>query len=519
LARRAIGLSSMNLNSIRKIVIVGGGTAGWMAAAAIARKLRLQHVSVRLIESAEIGIVGVGEATVPHLRFFNESLGFDEAEFMRSTQATFKLGIEFCNWGRRGDAYIHPFGELGKRIGGIEFHHFWMKLKQQSEDSDILDLFNYSLPIVMAKRGKFAFPAPDIRSVASTFAYAYHFDATLYAPYLRKFAESQGVTRTEGKVVDVELRPEDGHVAAVKLENGERIEGDLFVDCSGFRGLLIEQALKTGYDDWSHWLPCDRAVAAPCETRGMSVAYTRAIAREAGWQWRIPLQRRVGNGYVYSSQYISDEDAEKTLRDNLEGPLLAEPRQLRFVTGRRKKTWNKNVVAVGLAGGFLEPLESTSIYLIQQAITYLLELFPERGFDAVDVDEFNRLIDLEFERVRDFLVLHYHATERDDAPLWNYVRTMSIPDSLTEKMELFKDRGYVVKYKVGMFLESSWHAVYLGQRILPTHFDPLVDGFKADEVRREIERIGQMINATADSMPTHEEFLRRHGAAVAVAAE
>jgi len=492
---------------IRAILIVGGGTAGWMAAAALAHRLK-GRASIRLVESAEIGIVGVGEATVPHIRSFNATLGIDEADFMAKTQATFKLGIEFCDWGRIGDAYIHPFGELGRRQDGIDFHHYWLKLCQLGEKNP-LDIFECSLPIIAAKRGKFAFPTED-NSVLASFGYAYHFDATLYAPYLRAYAEARGVVRSEGKVVDVAVDGGDGFIRSVTLESGERIEADLFIDCSGFRGLLIEQALRTGYHDWRHWLPCDSAVAAPCEAKGASVAYTRATAREAGWQWRIPLQHRVGNGYVYCSQMTSDDAAAETLKRNVEGPLLAEPRVLRFTTGQRKKSWNKNCVAMGLAGGFLEPLESTSIYLIQAAVTNLLELFPERGFEPDDIEEFNRVMELEYERVRDFLVLHYHATERDDAPLWNHVRTMTIPDSLAYKMALFRESGHVVKYRQGMFLDTSWHAVYLGQRVVPTHYYPLVDTYATDDVRRYVSEVKSIIDKGVDIMPTHQAFLERY---------
>jgi tryptophan halogenase len=502
----------MDRGAIASVVIVGGGTAGWMTASALAAKFK-SRLSIRLIESQEIGIVGVGEATVPHIRHFNNALGLDEADFMRRTQATFKLGIEFRNWARIGDAYIHPFGEFGRKLRGVDFHHYWLKLLASGEEQD-MGIFDYSLPVVAAKLGKFAFPAQD-NSVLSTFGYAYHFDATLYAPYLRAHAEKHGVVRTEGKIVDVTLRGADGNIEAVTLDNGQRIAGDLFIDCSGFRGVLIEQALATGYDDWSHWLPCDRAVAAPCETREMSVAYTRSTAREAGWQWRIPLQHRVGNGYVYCSGYISDDAAAATLRDNLEGPLLAEPRVLRFVTGRRKKSWNRNCVAIGLASGFLEPLESTSIYLIQAAITNLIELFPDKSFAASDADEFNRVMNNEYERVRDFLILHYHATERDDAPLWNYVRTMPIPASLEAKIELFRERGHVVKYKDGMFLDRSWQAVYLGQRILPARYDPLVDALDAERLTHFMQETKTLVRKAAESMPTHRDWLRKHCAVTA----
>jgi tryptophan halogenase len=484
-----------------------------MAAAALAKVLKNQ-CRIRLIESSEIGIIGVGESTVPHIRYFNAALGLDEADFMRATRATFKLGIEFRNWGRVGDGYIHPFGEYGRAIDGVRFHQCWLRLREGGAAGDISD---YSFPIVAAKLGRFAHPVEDPASLLSTFSYAYQFDATLYAPYLRAYAERRGVVRTEGKVVDVRLRAEDGFIDSVVLASGERIDGDLFIDASGFRGLLIEQALRTGYEDWTHWLPCDRAVAAPCASAQDPIPYTRAIAEAAGWRWRIPLQHRLGNGYVYSSQFISDDEAAATLKRNLEGELLAEPRILTFKTGRRKRAWNRNCVAVGLAGGFLEPLESTSIHLIQMAITYLAELFPDRTIEPHDVDEFNRLMDLEFERVRDFLVLHYHATERDDTPLWQYCRTMRIPDSLQYKMEQFRARGYVVPYKDGLFLEPSWLAVYFGQRIIPRRYDPLADGLSAAELDRRLQGLRMWIRRTAEGTPSHAEFIRNHCSAATAA--
>jgi tryptophan halogenase len=496
---------------IGNVVIVGGGTAGWMTAAALAKvlaKALKNQCAIRLIESTEIGIIGVGESTVPHIRHFNAALGLDEAEVMRETRATFKLGIEFHNWGRIGDAYIHPFGEFGRMIDGVRFHHYWLRNRARGDTTEISE---YSFPIVAAKLERFAHPVADPSSLLSTFSYAYQFDATLYAPYLRRYAERLGVVRTEGKVVDVRLRGEDGFIESVVLESGERIAGDLFIDCSGFRGLLIEQALKTGYEDWTHWLPCDRAVAAPCASVQPPIPYTRATAHAAGWQWRIPLQHRVGNGYVYSSQFISDDDAAMTLKSHLEGALLAEPRILRFTTGRRKRAWNRNCVAIGLSGGFLEPLESTSIHLIQMAITYLIELFPDRTFEQADSDEFNRLMDLEFERVRDFLVLHYHATERDDAPLWQYCRSMRIPDSLQYKMEQFRARGYVVPYKDGLFLEPSWIAVYFGQQIFPRRYDPLADGLAATELDRRLQGLRMWIRRTAEGTSGHAEFIRTRG--------
>src|SRR5262245_12774125 len=493
-------------NRIRSILIVGGGTAGWMSAAALARALKGEY-RIRVVESAEIGIIGVGESTVPHIRYFNTTLGLDEPDFMRRTRATFKLGIEFRNWARIGDAYIHPFGDYGRPLGGVSFHQHWLRLRAAGDTSEISD---YSFPIVAAKLERFMPPSDDPRSVLSTFSYAFQFDATLYAPYLREYAEKRGVVRTEGKVVDVELRSEDGFIAAVKLASGERIEADLFVDCSGFRGLLIEQALKTGYEDWTHWLPCDRAVAVPCSAASAPIPYTRATAREAGWQWRIPLQHRIGNGYVYCSRFLSDDEATATLLANLEGEPLAEPRPLRFTTGRRRRTWNRNCVAVGLSGGFLEPLESTSIHLIQTAITYLIELFPDRSCDLTDVTEYNRLMDLEFDRVRDFLWLHYHATERDDTPLWNYCRAMQVPESLAYKMELFRERAHAVRYKDGLFLEPSWLAVYFGQRIAPRRHDPLADRLPEGDVRRELLGMKALVRRAAEATPGHAAFIARY---------
>ena len=504
-----------------RIVVVGGGTAGWMAAAAIASVFGPAHRHIRLIESSEIGIVGVGEATLPHIRFFNRRIGIDERELMAKTQATFKLGIEFCDWARIGDSYIHPFGAYGSRLAGMPFHQFWLRQRAAGASTDIGE---YSLPIVASRANRFTLPAEDPADLMSTFGYAFQFDASLYAAYLRGFSEARGVQRTDGKIVDVKLRAEDGWVESVKLESGEEVSGDLFIDCSGFRGLLIEQALKTGYDEWTHWLPCNRAVAVPCENSGPLTPYTRATAREAGWQWRIPLQHRMGNGYVYSSNFISDDEAASKLLARLEGKALADPRPLRFVTGRRRQTWNRNVVAVGLAGGFLEPLESTSIYLIQVAITTLIDYLTERPtdgqgrFDPRIVAAFNRWIEMEYDRVRDFLILHYHATERNDTPLWNYCRTMRIPDSLAHKMELFRERGRVVTYKDGLFLEPSWLAVYFGQRVMPRGHEPGADALDSATVAAQLARIRERIQVALARMPDHEKFLRAYCPAMPVGA-
>jgi len=448
---------------LKNIVIVGGGTAGWMAAAGLAKVLGPDY-SIRLIESEEIGIVGVGEATVPHLKIFNNILEIDEIEFVKKVQGTFKLGIQFNDWCRLGDSYIHGFGSIGHDSGWLPFHQYWIKAFQGGRAGDI---GAYSLNSAAAAVGKFMASATDVPATSplANIAYAYHFDAGLYARYLRGYAEARGVRRSEGKIVDTVLRPEDGYIDVVVLESGEKVSGDLFIDCSGFRGLLIEQALHTGYEDWTHWLPCDRAMAVPCENVGPPTPYTRSTARAAGWQWRIPLQHRTGNGYVYSSKYISDDEAAATLLKNLDGRALADPRPLRFTTGMRKKFWNKNVIAIGLAGGFMEPLESTSIYLIQSGILRLINLLPERDLSQVLMDRYNAQARFEFERIRDFLILHYHATERSDTAFWNYCRTMSIPPQLEHVIGLFRDSGrfyrdareqYVTRVGLARRREACW---------------------------------------------------------------
>ncbi|GAB4522064.1 MAG: tryptophan 7-halogenase [Amphiplicatus sp.] len=496
---------------IRSIVIVGGGTAGWMAAAAFSRFLSRDGLSIVLIESEDIGTVGVGEATIPPITAFNAMLRIDEDDFMRATQATFKLGIEFVDWTRRGCAYMHPFGRFGADIEGVHFHQLWRKLRALGDDTGIEA---YSICAVAAKSGRFAPPSSDPRSVLSNLKYAYHFDALLYARYLRQYAERRGVERVEGRIVDVSLRGEDGFIEAVTLEGGKRIAGDLFIDCSGFRGLLIEEALGTGYEDWTHWLPCDRAVAAPCENSEEPVPYTRAIARPAGWQWRIPLQHRMGNGYVYSSRFVSDAEARQTLLSNLEGRLLGEPRLLRFTTGRRRKFWNRNCVALGLASGFMEPLESTSIHLIQIGVARLLALFPDRSFNPIEAEEYNRLLAAQYERIRDFLILHYHAVERDDSPFWNYCRAMSIPDSLRDRIELFRTSGRFFRHEDELFDVPNWVAVFLGQNVYPERYDPLVDAMPVENLRVALAGMRVAIRRTVDAMPTQKAYLEKRGATV-----
>ncbi|MBC7668205.1 MAG: tryptophan 7-halogenase [Gemmatimonadaceae bacterium] len=501
---------------IQKIVIVGGGSAGWMTAAALARGLDRRY-QIQVVESQDIGVVGVGEATIPPIRLFNAMLGLDEAEFMRETQATYKLGIEFKNWGGLGERYFHPFGAYGLKA---EMGHFFQYFLKLDREGGALALDDYSLCAQAAKGGRFDRQSDDPRDPMSIFGSAYHFDTILYGQYLRRFAQGLGVVRTEGEVVRVDQDTETGFVTAVRLKSGQSIEGDLFIDCSGFKGLLIEQTLRAGYEDWSSYLPMDRAAAVPCALNGPLSPFTTSTAREAGWQWRIPLQHRVGNGYVYSSRFISDDAAVGTLLGNLESEPLAEPRLLRFVTGRRRKIWDKNVVAIGLSSGFLEPLESTSIHLIQASINKLLQHFPDRRFSPANRETFNRRIHADMETIRDFLILHYHATARDDAGLWSYVRTMPIPDSLAHRIALFRESGQLVIHPDEMFTPTSWLAVLLGQNIRPQSHTPLVAGHDSQAIAQGFRNMKAQIIGRVGAMPSHVDYLRRHGmwAAAAVAA-
>lgn len=497
----------MAAKAISKIVIVGGGTAGWMTAAALSKFLNPQSYQITLVESDQIGTVGVGEATLPHLRFFNERLGIDEKEFMQKTSATYKLGIEFSNWGALGDAYIHPFGVYGQEVENLGFHHYWLQQRQQGKAKDISQ---YSLPVQLALAGKFEYPTAETFQAYPPFGYAFHLDALKYAAFLREFSEKRQVTRVEGKVDRVSINTSNGFIESIHLESGQELQADLFIDCSGFRALLLGQELGVEFQDWSRFLPCDRAVAIPSEDCGAPLSYSKAIAREAGWQWRIPLQNRVGNGYVYCSEFISDDEAADKLMNNLDGKPLADLNFLRFKAGRREKTWEKNCVAVGLSSGFLEPLESTSIFLIQIAIMKLIEFFPRAEFDEKVTDEFNRLMAVEYDRIKDFLILHYHATERDDTEFWNYCRTMSIPDSLQHKMDLFREQGHVERYVNGLFLEPSWVAVYLGQRIVPKTYHPLVHRFNDTEIQKLLQSEESRINNTVAQAPEHLESIKKY---------
>ena len=488
---------------LKNIVIVGGGTAGWMTAASLSRLLQNRY-AIRLIESDEISTVGVGESTIPMIRLFNTALGINEDEFMRETKATFKLAIEFEDWGKLGERYMHGFGTIGQPLWTLEFFQYWLRAWQAGKAPD---LERYSLNRMAAKAGKFMRPSTDMpNSPLADIPYAFHLDAGLYARYLRKYAESHGVVRTEGKVVDVRQRA-DGFIESVVMENGTAIEGDLFIDCSGFRALLIEQTLETGFEDWSHWLPCDRAWAVPCELSGELPPTTRASARPAGWQWRIGLQHRTGNGHVYASRFMSDDEAASILMNGLDGKALADPRMLRFTAGKRKKTWNKNVVAIGLSSGFLEPLESTSIHLVQSTISRLVGFFPDSGFAQADIDEFNAQCDFEVERIRDFIILHYHATERNDTPFWDHCRTMDIPDTLRRKLDLYKTHGRVIRDNNELFAEVGWQQVLHGQGVRAQGHHPLAGMLDEKELLAFLGNIEEVIGKCVDFMPTHKDFI------------
>jgi len=498
-------------DTLKKIAIVGGGTAGWMTAAALAKVLGPHYAQIELIESDEIGTVGVGEATIPQINIFNRMLGLDENEFVRKTKATFKLGIEFVDWDRPGQRYFHPFGPYGVDMNGVSFHAFWLKLQTLGVNDSIND---YNLQAVAAREGKFMrAQAAAPNSPAGKIAHAFHFDAGLYARFLRDYAQQRGVRRHEGRIVDVQLNLDNGFIDAVVVEDGRRFEADLFIDCTGFRGLLIGHALGSTYEDFSHWLPCDRAIAVPCAKVADPIPYTRATAGPAGWRWRIPLQHRTGNGHVYSSKFIDDQAALDQLLAGLDGPPTAEPRMLKFQTGRRTEFWKKNCVAIGLSSGFLEPLESTSIHLIQSGIAKLLQLFPDRGFEPADINYYNVLSAEEFDFVRDFIILHYRITQRDDTPFWRYLRTMPIPDRLQRKIDIFESRGRIFRENEELFNDTSWFAVMIGQGLRPRGFDSVASSVPDDEVIARLANIKATIAQTSRRMPTHADYIRDNCAA------
>ena len=492
---------------IQSIVIVGGGTSGWIAAASLAKFLG-ETVEITLVESDAIGTVGVGEATIPQIRKLNGTLGLDEAEFVRATKGSFKLGIEFNDWGNIGESYLHTFGDPGLDLAGLKFHHYWLRsyLAEASDKS----LWDYSLHNRAAYSHKFA----PIQRVGKTqmggLSYAYHFDAGLYAQHLRKLAESLGVKRVEGRVVGVDLNSENGFITSVKMEVGQEIGGDLFVDCSGFRGLLIGDALNVGYEDWSKYLPCNRAVAVACESTAPLLPYTKSTARSAGWQWRIPLQHRTGNGHVFCDGFTTQDEATNRLVETLDGKMIGTPKQLRFTTGRRAEFWSKNCVSLGLASGFLEPLESTSIHFVQSHVSRLLEFFPDKNCGMATRAEYNRIVGKEFELVRDFLVLHYKQTQRDDTEFWRYCREMAVPDSLMHKMELFAETGHIYREIDDIFRESSWVQVMIGQGLIPRDYHRMADKLTSEKLDQFLSDVDALIDQTVAPLPTHAEFIAQN---------
>ena len=496
----------MNNKAIKNIVIVGGGTAGWMTAAALSKVFGDKFCEIRLIESDAIGTVSVGEATIPHIAKFNAILGIDENDFVKKTKATYKLGIEFINWTKERSSYFHPFGSHGKNIEQIQFHHYWLKLNQMKQ---VPPLDEFSLEAVTAKQGKFMSPVGMANPSSTPLTYAYHFDATLYAQYLRDYSVERGVTRTEGKVEKVLINKENGHISSLLLASGEVIEGDLFIDCTGFKGLLIKDTLKTEFEDWSDFLPCDTAVAMPCLLKDENKLdpYTKSTSQKAGWTWRIPLQHRVGNGYVYPSKYVSDEEALKTLCEQMEGEPVGKPNFLRWTTGIRKKSWNKNCVAIGLSAGFLEPLESTGLHLIQSAILKFIEFFPHQGFEQVEIDAFNKQTRDQLEAIRDFIILHYKVTDRDDSEFWRYCQSMAIPERLQQKIDLFLASGRIYQELHEDYAETSWLAVMEGMGLTPKGYHPFVDMLSDADIKQRLSNIHLMINKSVSMMPTQLDFI------------
>lgn len=497
---------------IRKVVIVGGGTAGWMTAAALSKSLGLQNYDITLIESDEIGTVGVGEATIPAIKMFNEVLGIDEDTFVRETQATFKLGIEFVDWRKPGSTYFHPFGVYGIDMDGISFLHYWMRLVRMggNPDSGL-----YNMETVAARAHKFGRTKPDGSHMPAV-NYAFQFDAGLYAGFLRGFSEKLGVVRQEGRITQAYQNPENGNIISVELADGTIVQGDLFIDCSGFRALLIGETMGVPFEDWSQWLPVNRAIAVPCERVEDPLPFTRCTAREAGWQWRIPLQHRTGNGYVFCEDFISEDEATVKLLTRLDGKALAEPRVLKFVTGHRKTYWHKNCVAIGLSSGFLEPLESTSIHLTQACITRLLSYFPRHGFNQNVINSFNTQMDELYSGIRDFIIAHYKVTERDDTPFWRHCRQMEIPDSLVARLDIFASEGNAMVNPGELFRESSWFAVLSGQGLMPHHYHPVADNVAEGQFKLRLAQIRTGIQDRLNSLPTHAQFIADHCAAGAV---
>ncbi|WP_462163780.1 tryptophan halogenase family protein [Pseudoalteromonas xiamenensis] len=496
----------MDKNKIKSVVVVGGGTAGWITASLLSKVLG-KVVDITLVESDDIATIGVGEASIPPMQPFNSALGIDESVFMSQTKATIKLGIQFEGWGKCTDSYMHAFGGIGKNFPFCDFYHHWLKARNEGFGGDFWD---YSLNYQAAKAGKFSHLANIPNTQLPGLSYAYHFDAGLYARFLRNFAEQSGVKRIEGKIKHVNQQEETGYVTELQLEDGARIQGDLFVDCSGLHAILIDKTLNAGFDDWSHWLLCDRALAIPCEHETLDIVpYTRSIAHSAGWQWQIPLQHRIGNGLVYSSRYMTDDEAKQSLLTHLPGNPIGEPRLIKFRTGRVHNPWTKNVIAIGLSSGFLEPLESTSIHLIQTAAVRLIKHFPHHGISSVQVQKFNEQSRVEFERIRDFIILHYKLNERNDSAFWRHCAQMDVPESLANKLTLFKDTGKLYRDDEELFTEIAWQQVLIGQGFLPNDYHPLGEMLSKAQLQDMLESLNTLVTQTVRNLPSHNEFLKR----------
>ena len=491
---------------LKKIVIVGGGTAGWMSAAILSRYLGPSGTSITLIESEAIETIGVGEATIPYIQNFIEMLDIDEAQFLQETKATYKLGIEFVDWGQIGDRYIHPFGEYGVPLGQLPFYHFWSRMRSTGDTNP---LESYSLNIVAARAGKFIRPVEDQTSLASRISYAYHFDATLFGAFLRRYAEGLGAQRIEAKVVDATLEPETGHIFSVKLEDGRSVEGDFFIDCTGLRGLLIEKTLGVPFKDWSEFLPMDSAVAVQTEVIEPPKPYTIATAREAGWTWRIPLQNRVGNGHVFSSKFTDESTATDLLLKVLDAEPITEPRLIKFSTGRRESFWKGNCLALGLSSGFLEPLESTSIHLIQEGLVRFVALMPDTSFNPANAIEYNRVMGMTYDRIRDFILLHYVATRRDDTEFWRYVQNLELSDILQHRITLLNKAGHYVDYEYDLFKLDSWLAVMEGQGLGPTVYNQVADEIDAQQLTQTMAQLRHAISEITKQMPTHKQYIEK----------
>ncbi|MBT0585968.1 tryptophan halogenase family protein [Alteromonas oceanisediminis] len=497
------------MHSLKRLVILGGGSAGWMTAAALARTFTTQQYDVTVIESSDIGTVSVGEATIPNIRQFNQMLGIDENDFLRKTQGTFKLGIEFVDWFKPGSRYMHPFGPYGVALYGVPFHHYWLRQQHQTSANsraEPLDLSRYCLEWAAAKDNQFCRPQQGSKTPLAHLQYAFHFDAVEYARYLKNYALERGVKLIDDRFIAAQMAP-SGDITALELAQSGKVEGDLFIDCSGFKALLIEKTLQVGYEDWRHWLPCDTAVAQTCESITELKPYTRATARPAGWQWQIPLQHRIGNGHVFSSRFMSDDEATQQLADSLPAKALSEPRTLRWQNGKRHKAWHKNCVAIGLSAGFIEPLESTGLQLIQSGISRLISLFPQHRCSDADRAAYNRYTDFEIERIRDFVILHYKATERDDSAFWRYCQHMEIPDTLADKIALYQSSGRIFRDNSEMFNEISWFSVLNGQGIQPQSYHPMANAIPAQELDNLMDKITQAIAAGKAQMPAHQDYI------------